>query len=175
MFEELNDYTEEVSWDPYELTYFEVIINEYFIWYTFLLVRVQTLRFALAEARSPGLVSRLSEKTKEKYSYAELAKVKEAAFKLRTEAISAFGSNKRYRDVRRAAVLAVGAGVFALLGIVLFWPINLAISDQQTIRLLYGTLLGLGIVGIIKSGEFVVLMLMSRTRKVNRSPMGDQG
>lgn len=175
MYEELNEYAEEVSWDPYDVTYFEVIINEYFIWLIYLLLHIKRLRFAIVESRAPGILERLSEATKEKHNDNSLVEAKETAFELRKEAISAFGVNKRYKDIRVGAIPGVGSGVLALLVIVLFWPLSSATTDPQSIKLLFGSLFGLGIFGIIKSGEFVVMMLIGTRKRINRSPMGSHG
>jgi hypothetical protein len=175
MYEELSEYAEEVSWDPYEVTYFQVIVNEYFIWLSYLLLHVGRLRFAIVESRIPGFMSLISEATKEKYNASSLIETKKTAFELRKEAISAFGVNKRYKDIRAGAIPGVGSGVLALLVIVLFWPLSSAITEPQYIKLLFGSLFGLGVLGIIKSGEFVVLMLIGTMKRINRSPMGNNG
>ncbi|SBT19352.1 hypothetical protein MGA5115_03514 [Marinomonas gallaica] len=175
MYEELNEYAEEVSWDPYEVTYFEVIVNEYFIWLTYLLLHVGHLRFAILESRAPGLLTRISDATKEKYNVSSLMETKKTAFELRKEAISAFGVNKRYKEIRVGAIPGVGSGVITLLVIVLFWPLSSALTEPLHIKFLFGLLFGLGILGIIKSGEFVVLMLIGTMNRINRSPMGSHG
>lgn len=175
MYEELNEYAEEVSWDPYEVTYFEVIVNEYFIWLSYLLFHIGRLRFAILESRVPGLLARISDATKEKHSAKSLIETKEIAFELRKEAISAFGVNKRYKDIRAGAIPGVGSGVLALLVIVLFWPLSSTLTEPLHIKLLFGVLFGLGVLGIIKSGEFVVLMLIGTMKRINRTPMGSHG
>ncbi len=175
IFEEMSKYSEEVNWDPYNLTYFEVILSEYILWMGYLIQHLQHLRLTKAEFSSEGLIEKFSKKTNKSIGLKKLHKIKLQTLDARKKAISAFGVNKRYKDMRNASIPGIGVGILALLLIVLIWPAQLGLSNSTDIKYLFAILFGIGIVGIIHCGFFIVQLLLGGIRNQSRSPMGTHG
>lgn len=108
MLEELNNYSEEVNWEPYELAYFEVVINEYMLWICYLIHHIQRLRFSLVERRTPGLTEKFSDTTIKKLGFEDLSKQKKKILELRKSAINIYGVNKRYKEIKQASIPGIG-------------------------------------------------------------------
>lgn len=168
MFEELSDYTEEVNWEPYELTYFEVLINEYMIWLNYLIIHIQLFRVASVEKKYQGISSKFAATTKESIGLTHLSELRQKNFVLRKQAINAFGINKRYREIKKACIPGIGIGVFSLLLTVLFWPLSSTLSNIYLVKYLFSILYTVSITGIIFSSFFVMKMLVGTTTKLNR-------
>ncbi len=175
MFEELAKYSEEINWDPYELTYFEVLINEYMLWLNYLIMHVQLFRIISVEKKYQGISSRFTDTTKENIGLKNLSSLKQKIFLHRKQAINAFGINNRYKEIKKASIPGIGVGIFSLLLMVLLWPVSSALSDINFIKYLFAMLYTIGLVGVIFSSLFVIKMLLETIPKLNRSPMGKKG
>lgn len=172
MFEELSQYSEEINWDPYELTYFEVLINEYMLWLNYLIMHIQLLRITSVNRKYKGLSSKFTDTTKKNIGIEKLSNLNQKIFALRKQAINSFGINKRYKEIKEASIPGIGIGILSLFLIVLFWPVNSLLSDPIIIKYLFSILYTIGITAIVYSGLFVFKMLLGRISKLSRSPLG---
>ena len=174
MFEELSAYSEEVNWNPYKLTYFEVLINDYMLWLNYLIAHIQLLRLTSIDRKYKKLTSKFSKSTNKKIGLKKLSKLNQEIFILQKQSINLFGINKRYKEIKDESILGIGIGIVSLFLIVFLWPINLIISDPINIKYLFSILYTVGITAIGFSSMFVFKMLLGRDSKLRRSPLGNE-
>jgi hypothetical protein len=108
MWDELSEYSENVNWDPYKLSQFQVIFLDYFLWLSYFIAKFQLLRMAIIKKRFPYILKKLSDKTRRNLFLQELADAKEKISDVRRKSISELGVSKHYFEVKRSSIPGIG-------------------------------------------------------------------
>lgn len=162
MWEELLEHSEELNWDPYQLSQFYLEFVDYIIWMTHLFTKIQNWRTVNIESGFPMLSRRGSWQTPKNRTLMALADARRKASDVRRKSVMVYGVARYFMDLRRASVpgasLAVTSLFFALIG----WP--LIVSSPAGVRLIeFAFLYSAGIAALIESAGFLGRMLWGKS------------
>lgn len=171
MMEELRDYSEELNWEPFKLSQFQVIFLDYFLWLSYLVGKFQLLRIAKAEMRFPSISKKFSDKTKKNIFPDELGDTKQKIFDIRKKAISEFGVSKHYREIKKSSIPGIGLSAFVLVAIVVLWPFKEVIGCEERTLYLFSLLYAAGVSAILQGVFFMYRLLWERKSSLGRWPI----
>ncbi len=165
MWEELREHSEELNWEPFRLSQFQLAFVDYFIWLTSLIAKLQLMRMSNADARFHGISNRFSDKTKDNWSLDTLINSRQKAFDIRKKIFTAHGAARYFRKLKLLSIPGVGLAISALFLILIGWPFIKTANDSA--RLIgFAVLYSTGIAALVESSIFLSRMLW------NKSPAG---
>lgn len=171
MREELRDYSEELNWEPFKLSQFQLFFLDYFLWVSYLVDKFQLLRIARVEMRFPSISTKFSDKTKKNLFTDELGDTKQKVFDVRKKAIAEFGVSKHYRELKKSSIPGIGLSAFVLVAIVVLWPFKEVIGCEERTLYLFSLLYAAGVSAILHGVFFMYRLLWERKSSLGRWPM----
>jgi hypothetical protein len=161
MWEELREHSEELNWEPYRLSQFQLAFVDYSIWLANLIAKLQIMRMANANARFPGISARFSEKTNNNWSLETLIKSKQKAFEIRKRIVTVHGVARYFKELKGISIPGIGLAITALFLVLIGWPfIKLASTDTRLIG--FAVMYSTGIAALVESSIFLSRMLWNK-------------
>jgi len=162
MREELQNHSENLEWEPFVLTMFQMKFNEYLTSMLFLIEKLQLLRLANLIARYPTKYRDKAKIITEALFLNLINSTKDAVAAIHSKIVTVHGSAKYFHSIKRMSIFGVGISLLVLIGLLVGWPFLKLAANVQTRNLGFIVLYSAGIAALMESSWFLIRLLWKR-------------
>lgn len=160
MREEFRDHTDNVNWDPFILTTFQLHFLDYAKSLMQFVAKLQYLRWQFVLQRYPLWASKVNEK--DLLSIETISRARELIWVVRRKVVSAHGASAYFNSIRRWSILGIGLSLLVLLSLLCGWPYLRWVADPATRLHGFILLYSAGIASLVESTVFILRLLWGR-------------
>jgi hypothetical protein len=162
MHEEFREHADNVDWEPFALSNFQLKYSDYMKSMIHLVTKLQILRLANLMQRFPIQSSQNSKRLWEFLWITKLGEIQTNLASLRGKIVTAHGVARYFHHIKVWSIPGIGVALFVLIGMLCGWPYLKWAADQpfriQGFMILYSA----AIASLVESSIFLARLLWKR-------------